>query len=148
MVKPSLEVYHLLVDIVLEGDFRADGQWGGEHVSGYCYGGETIQGLMSYFVHLKPDECLEADSCRIDAMAIDLNANNETCHDVDPLTVSSFHFTACPKPWWCGDTPDFPLCTAMRNSWWGFRNRLEEQRGLPIVNIAEGCRNNQYVKMQ
>jgi hypothetical protein len=43
VVRPSLKLFTELIDIVLEGDFRDGGAWGGTRI-GWFWGGMTIQG--------------------------------------------------------------------------------------------------------
>ena len=68
MVKPSLEVYQELVQIILKGDFRKGTGWDG--ICGWYYGGMTIQGLLPYyFEHLHPGRAVELHRCVYNNMA-------------------------------------------------------------------------------
>ena len=51
LIKPAEHVYQELVQIVREGDFRPGTGWAGSRI-GWCWGGQTIQGLISYYVAL------------------------------------------------------------------------------------------------
>jgi len=82
VLSPAKAVYEKLVDIVREGDFREGSAWGGKNV-GWCYGGQTFQGVIPYYfqyVHKDakgPEDekkyWREADSCIYNNMGDNTN---------------------------------------------------------------------------
>ena len=62
VVQPSFHTYEQLWRTVRKGDFRDSTGWGGSNV-GWCYGGQTVQGLLAYHfkVVAKPEASFEVD---------------------------------------------------------------------------------------
>lgn len=143
IVEPSTEYYDILIATVLQGDYRLGTGWGGKNI-GWCYGGSTIQGLLSYFVNylLHPtDGSMEVDSCRIDGMDISENNIGENCTKVNASTITLFHFTDCFKPWYCQEVTPNSNCANMVNAWWTIRYRLQNEHQI------DNCINGQYTPL-
>jgi hypothetical protein len=126
MVRPSKKQYQGILDTIKSGEFYTAGNgkpmsegWGRTHI-GYCYGGQTFQGVIPYFYqHLKGGKWQEVDSCIYDSMAAATNSEGRVQHTVPFKEVKTFHFTLCQKPWGCftasEDRPEHVLCKAMHD---------------------------------
>lgn len=124
VVKPSNAVYNQLVGIVLEGDFRQNTGWGGSRI-GWCWGGQTVQGLLAYFATLiEPKLAFPLDPCEYNSMA-----STKICRRVDYNIVKSIHYTVCQKPWECRQG-DNAICAKFLHAWWMVRNDMEIANGL------------------
>ncbi|CAM9568326.1 unnamed protein product [Sphacelaria rigidula] len=63
LVKPDMEIYDRLCDVIREGDWKAGVGWGGSKI-GWFYGGPTIQGVLPYFYHiLAPGTAVQINRC-------------------------------------------------------------------------------------
>eukprot|EP00611_Tribonema_gayanum_P001806 TRINITY_DN1131_c0_g2_i1.p2 TRINITY_DN1131_c0_g2~~TRINITY_DN1131_c0_g2_i1.p2 ORF type:complete len:346 (-),score=88.04 TRINITY_DN1131_c0_g2_i1:484-1521(-) len=114
LLRPSLEIFQTLVEIVRKGDFTGDG-WNKSGI-GWFWGGDTIQGLLAYYYRaVKPERAFIADPCVVNNMLID------DCRTRDPLETYSYHFTLCQKPWKClGEPPDY--CRYAWKKWFEIRD--------------------------
>lgn len=70
IIKPSLEDYSRLIDILMIGDYRGGGAWGGTGI-GWFWGGKTIQGVLPYYYNRlnPPERSLRVDRCVYNTMA-------------------------------------------------------------------------------
>jgi len=128
LLTPSEKHYQAMVDVVLEGDFRDSTGWAGSRI-GWCWGGQTIQGLWSYYYKIlaAQSESLELDPCEYNSMA-----TTRECRYMDWERVMSVHFTWCSKPWeLCGRGRE-PICERMHTHWWNMRKEFEVSNGLPV----------------
>lgn len=143
VVKPNIQVFDELCNIVRKGDFRQGAGWAGTGAGAY-WGGMTIQGLMAYYystVNKGGGKAL--NRCIYNNMVDNprdvggfgrgnCRDGNKTCEDcrlVDAEQISNVHFTICQKPWECfggGDRPYSKLCTILHGKWFGVRRDLEE----------------------
>ena len=140
VLKPDLARYKQLEDTVREGDFREGSGWGGENV-GWCYGGQTIQGLLSYYANfMRPvSESKEMDSAIYNNMASNVNAKGRKQNTVPASEIKIGHFTTCQKPWKvCYKSA--PTCQGMFDHWWQARRALETKHGMkPTARCANGA---------
>lgn len=141
VIRPSIKTYERLVDIVREGDFRPGTGWGGQNI-GWCWGGQTIQGLISYYYNrVEPDGKRILDHCTYNAMVSTKNCQNTPIDE-----IYSIHYTVCQKPWAC-IVSDKTLCREMVAEWWKVRQNFEKAHGLP-VSTTQGCRRrSEYVSL-
>eukprot|EP00635_Sarcinochrysidales_sp_CCMP3193_P005337 CAMPEP_0118914976 /NCGR_PEP_ID=MMETSP1166-20130328/15216_1 /TAXON_ID=1104430 /ORGANISM="Chrysoreinhardia sp, Strain CCMP3193" /LENGTH=449 /DNA_ID=CAMNT_0006854615 /DNA_START=56 /DNA_END=1402 /DNA_ORIENTATION=+ len=152
LAKPSTAIYDALVDVVREGDFRANGGWGGTGAGQY-WGGMTIQGLMPYFFEtVRPGQGKALDECVYNNMAHnprDVGGFNKgrcrrdgslhpapcrDCRLVDVDDVKTVHFTICQKPWNCISAtnvacPYCPICAKLHKKWFDIRHEMELEWG-------------------
>jgi hypothetical protein len=134
VVRPSIAVYEKLVGIVRVGDFRPNTGWGGSHI-GWCWGGQTVQGLLAYFaVLVEPTLAFPIDPCVYNSMA-----TTKICRRVDYNDVKSIHYTVCQKPWECHQG-DNSICAKFLHAWWLVRNDLERVQGISPVGRCCGSR--------
>jgi hypothetical protein len=146
MIKPSLDTYNNLINIVKEGDYHVKGGWGKK--VGPFYGGMTIQGLLPwYYEYIHTGTSVELNRCVYNSMNDNpmlvrdngtsrCRTNQETCEDCRKRPqneVVTFHFTICQKPWNCLQyrhrDDNFSLCREMTNEWYSFRSQLEQSWG-------------------
>lgn len=84
-----------------EGDFRPGSGWGGTRI-GYCYGGQTVQGLLPYYyTHYATRHNIGVSYRVIDQCLYNNMKNNDRCVDTPLSEIRVAHFTACQKPWTC-----------------------------------------------
>jgi hypothetical protein len=163
--KPSMTIYKRMMGLVQAGSFYYGGNnaapsegkyhgaaWEGSDV-GYCYGGQTFQGLLPfYFTKSKWAEAesltwREVDSQIYNNMAsksVTVNGKKET--DVDFPNVKSVHFTNCLKPWMCpGHHRQGSLCAKFHESWWVIRHEYEKSMG---TSEAKSCFSNRGTRYQ
>jgi hypothetical protein len=85
--------------------------------SAVCYGGPTFQGLLPLLFRAGGGSGgrrgVALDSRRYDNMAVPGSPDAAAAAS----DVTTFHFTACQKPWRCV-TGSSPLCAAMHAEWW------------------------------
>lgn len=147
MVRPSENVYQQLIGIVREGDFRPGTGWGGSNI-GWCWGGQTVQGLLAYFANLvEPTLGKPLDPCEYNSMA-----TTKVCRRVDFNLVKSIHYTVCQKPWECRQG-DNEICAKFLHAWWLVRNDLEMSHGLSTTGRccharSKYCPNSDYKSIQ
>lgn len=136
VLKPSMADYQAMVELVREGDFRDGTGWEGTNI-GWCYGGQTIQGLLPFYYTMKrpAEESRELDVCYYNNM-IGTDKQKST-----PFSkIFSTHFTVCQKPWDC-PTSHVKLCKEMHNAWWRYRFDLETKHGMPS---SKQCGHDQH----
>jgi len=134
LIRPSEEAYRSMMEIVRIGDFRPDTGWAGTRI-GWCYGGQTVQGLISYYYNMiDPGNFFEADPCKYNAMA-----SIKKCFNTSLTEIYSAHYTVCQKPWTC--IPSYSgrsQCKGLTKFWWDVRREAEAQMGLNI-STTNGC---------
>jgi lipopolysaccharide biosynthesis glycosyltransferase len=125
LITPSEKHFEGMVEVVREGDFRDGSGWGGSKI-GWAWGGQTIQGLVSYYYNMLADktDSLELDHCEYNSMA-----TTKDCRYMDWEKVQSIHFTWCQKPWECHKGTK-PICEHMHTHWWNTRRDFELANGL------------------
>jgi len=142
VLTPMQAVYDELVATVKKGDFREGSAWGGSNI-GWCYGGQTIQGIIPYYfqkLHKPEGAWREADSCIYNNMGDNTNHDGRKQDEVEPKEVKTFHFTVCQKPWDYCDFEGKPICMALHKKWWAARWNLETKRGLPHSDRCDAGR--------
>jgi len=143
VIRPSLEVYEELREIVRVGDFRENRGWGG--VTGVFWGSVTFQGLVPYYYHLHGNQSVELNRCvynhmsdppkkdtRLGERCLTGEEECEDCRERPLEDIVSAHFVSqCGKPWQCGarDQPKFPLCRKLVHEWYRARTELERSWG-------------------
>mmetsp|Transcript_20290 Transcript_20290/g.33187 ORF Transcript_20290/g.33187 Transcript_20290/m.33187 type:complete len:375 (+) Transcript_20290:30-1154(+) len=133
VLKPSKKTFLKLIDIVREGDFQPGTGWGGTGI-GWCWGGQTVQGLVSYYYNLVSKGNGKAlNHCTYNAMV-----STKDCEATPLESVYGAHFTVCQKPWDCR-VSNLKLCRELIKSWWDIRRHLEKRLNLP-VSTTDGCR--------
>mmetsp|Transcript_10800 Transcript_10800/g.12387 ORF Transcript_10800/g.12387 Transcript_10800/m.12387 type:complete len:213 (-) Transcript_10800:330-968(-) len=141
MIKPNLDVYERIIDVVREGDFRPGTGWAGSRI-GWCWGGQTVQGLLAYYYTMvESNKGLALDPCRYNSMA-----TTDNCSAVPWPEVKSAHFTQCQKPWECHKGKG--ICVHMHMFWWKLRQNLEKGHGLPATpQCCHACSVHHYTKL-
>eukprot|EP00516_Mucochytrium_quahogii_P006339 CAMPEP_0203758054 /NCGR_PEP_ID=MMETSP0098-20131031/10830_1 /ASSEMBLY_ACC=CAM_ASM_000208 /TAXON_ID=96639 /ORGANISM=" , Strain NY0313808BC1" /LENGTH=387 /DNA_ID=CAMNT_0050650301 /DNA_START=38 /DNA_END=1204 /DNA_ORIENTATION=+ len=133
LIKPSQDAFNKMVDIVRKGDFRENTGWGGTGI-GWCWGGQTIQGLVSYYYNIFAKESFKVlDPCKYNAMV-----TTDNCKGTPFADIYSIHYTQCQKPWDCRPS-DIPLCRRMVKEWWDVRRMFERKYNLPL-STTDGCK--------
>lgn len=149
VLRPSMETYNEIVEIIKKGDFIEGKGWGG--VMGLFYGSMTFQGLIPYYYDvIKPGFAVELNRCIYNNMCdnprdkktvndvVDGNCRDgrDDCEDCrsQPLEdIVTTHFTLCQKPWLCipqdQDQIQHRLCRKLHNEWFRVRSSLEESWG-------------------
>ena len=146
ILRPNQTIYEEFREIVLEGDFRDNGGWGGQ--TGKFWGAMTFQGLLPYYFQiLHPDLLsLELNRCIHDNMASRPREKDEDdapcftgeticedCRLTPREDIVSFHFTNCLKPWHCvrHSTTSLKqqLCRYMHHAWFHTRSLMEQSMG-------------------
>lgn len=126
IVKPSMENFQAIIDIVNEGDFRYDGSgWRGSGI-GYSWGGETIQGVLPYYFlgFRKGEVSFRADRC------IYNNQGSDLCKDIPLSKVKIVHMTVCQKPWICSRMGHIKICEDIHDLWWKFNYDMLDSIGV------------------
>lgn len=149
VLRPSMDVYKEFQSIVLEGDFRASGGWGG--AVGPFYGSMTFQGIIPYYYnYLHTGQSVELSRCIYNQMADNPRTGRtvndvlsgdcrtgtkecEDCRDRPIEDVVTTHFTLCQKPWLCGSHPQnqvqHRLCRKLTGAWYQIRSEMEAAWG-------------------
>jgi hypothetical protein len=165
--KPSVTIFTRMMAMVQAGSFYYGGNnrapeegryhksaWEGSDI-GYCYGGQTFQGLLPFYFRkstFAESEHLtwrEVDSQIYNNMAsksVTVNGMKEI--DVNFPKVKSVHFTNCLKPWMCpGHHRKGSLCASFHETWWTIRKEYEQSVGVPTAKscFSEG---RPYVALQ
>jgi len=149
MLTPSAETYQGIVATIKKGDFRDGSGWGGKGI-GWCYGGQTFQGVIPYYfqhVHKASKSWREADSCLYNNMGDNTNSEGRRQDGVPIDEVKTAHYTVCQKPWdHChpGQLRN-ALCDKFHVKWWEARNELEDTRGL---SKTPRCTSGNYWPLQ
>ncbi len=162
VLRPSMETYNEIVEIVKKGDFIEGKGWGG--VMGLFYGSMTFQGLIPYYYDvIKPGYAVELHRCIYNNMC-DNPRDKPTVNDVvhgtcrdgrddcedcrsQPIEdIVTVHYTLCQKPWLCiphdQDQIQHRLCRKLHNEWFRIRSSLEKSWG------RSGFGSGQYEKDQ
>ena len=142
VLKPDMQVFDELTDIVRVGNFQAGKGWGGSGAGAY-WGGMTIQGLLAYYYRiLHPGTGRAVRECVYNNMVTNpkdvggfgkgsCRDGGETCEDCrlsEVDIIKNVHFTICQKPWECfGGTNCYycPLCRKLHARWFDIRRDLE-----------------------
>jgi hypothetical protein len=130
---PSTAVYDGLVDTVHKGNFDVHGRaWGGKNV-GWCWGGQTFQGVVPYYFQYVHNSTFEPlDNWHYNNMG--KHCPNHPGEDI-PFEgpgiddVVTAHFTWCQKPFRkeCGRTP---VCQGFFHRFWtSFDNAVARNGG-------------------
>jgi len=136
LLRPSAKTFEHLIDIVREGDFRQNTGWGGTKI-GWCWGGQTVQGLVSYYVNvIVPGSGVVLDPCEYNSMASTKDCEHSPKSHID--VVKSIHYTVCQKPWECRRGAN-GVCAAFLHAWWMVRDDLEKAQGLPVYGRCCGA---------
>ena len=124
---PNRTVFDGLVSTLRGGDFRSGSAWGGSGI-GWCYGGQTFQGIIPYYFR----SVLHRGDLRTLGAWEDNNngvhGRQETPYHGPLAGVRSVHFTWCRKPWECGvalvGVVDTDFCHAIHARFWRHVDRL------------------------
>jgi len=136
LLRPSAKTFEHMIDIVREGDFRQNTGWGGTKI-GWCWGGQTVQGLVSYYVNIVvPGSGVVLDPCEYNSMASTKDCEQSAKAHID--AVKSIHYTVCQKPWECRRGAN-GVCAAFLHAWWMVRDDLEKAQGLPVYGRCCGA---------
>lgn len=126
VVKPSQEVFDIVVDVIRKGDyvegFGRDNGWGGGGYGGFV-GAMAMQGLMAYIYDvILYDTWVEINQCRYNHIGMDVlyrsqpsfRSNHpkvgkcrndrdycEDCMSTDVSKIYNVHYNQCRKPWNC-----------------------------------------------
>jgi hypothetical protein len=133
LVKPNLNTFDEIMEIIRKGDFRYDGSgWGGSRV-GYCWGGETVQGVLPYYylvyrpeTHKLSNTSLILDQCLYNHQYSDL------CNSTDPNSIYVIHMSTCQKPFLCDPMGHIPLCAFHHQMWWEFTHQALDRMHIAI----------------
>lgn len=138
LISPSERTFQALISIVRSGDFRPSLGWAGSKI-GWCWGGQTVQGLLAYYYTMvEPEAGLAIDPCAYNSMA-----TTDNCSKVAFSEVQSVHFTQCQKPWSCRKVHG--ICAEMHAFWWKVRQELQVSHGLPAEEqCCGGCKRRHY----
>ena len=144
IVRPNQAAFDEYIKIVLSGNFRSGGGWGGQY-GGY-FGAQQIQGICSYFYDKKhPGTGVELNKCYYNVMADPPRQNEvgkcrdgreecQDCRDTPLEEIYSVHFTLCQKPWKCrvpsGSEKQKAMCSKFHGEWFRIREDLERVRAL------------------
>jgi hypothetical protein len=137
---PSESVYDGLVATVHKGDFDTRGRaWGGKNV-GWCWGGQTFQGVVPYYFKYIHNSTFEPlDNWHYNNMG--KHSPNRPGEDIPfkgPIDdVVTAHFTWCQKPFRkeCGRTP---VCQGFFHKFWqSFDNAVaQDENNEALKNLA------------
>lgn len=149
VLRPSMETYKEIVEIIRKGDFVEGKGWGS--VMGLFYGSMTFQGLIPYFYDVvKPGYAVELNRCIYNNMCdnprdkrtvndvVDGNCRDgrddcEDCRSQPIEDIVTTHYTLCQKPWLClphnQDQIQHRLCRKLHQEWFRIRSSLEESWG-------------------
>lgn len=148
VMRPDLSVYEELRKIILEGDFRDRGGWGG--ISGKFWGAMTIQGLLPYYFKVlhKEKHSVELNRWVYDNMCSPSRKKNkkdvddkgvcytqeekcESCGDRPLTDIALVHFTVCQKPWLCmlPNQRRKAMCSDFHHEWFRIRSDMEKNWG-------------------
>ena len=142
VIRPSIERFEELRQIIRIGDFGGQGKggWGGSGIGNF-WGGQTIQGILAYYYHIvHPNDGYELNRCIYNCMVDNpyhANTNRclngqEKCIDCRLQSIENVkeaHFTICQKPWTCtyhNNPKNQVLCTELHNKWFQIRNNFEK----------------------
>ncbi|KAK1745682.1 glycogenin [Skeletonema marinoi] len=136
IVRPNQAAFDEYIKIVLSGNFRSGGGWGGQY-GGY-FGAQQIQGICSYFYDKKhPGTGVELNKCYYNVMADPPRQNEvgkcrdgreecQDCRDTPLEEIYSVHFTL-PKT---VEMSQKAMCSKFHGEWFRIREDLERVRAL------------------
>lgn len=106
VMKPSVDDYEGLINILLTCDFVIHQGWNRSQI-GWFWGGMTVQGVLPYYYNriTKPGRSIKIDRCIYNTMA-----DVPECMVQNLTDIKSAHFTVCQKPWNCEKYYYNPLC--------------------------------------
>ena len=157
VLRPSMETYHAIIELVRKGEFIEGKGWGG--VIGLFYGSQTFQGLVPYYYDvIKPGYAVEVNRCIYNNMCdnprdkrtvndvVDGNCRDgrddcEDCRSQPVEDIVTTHYTLCQKPWLCNphdvDILQHRLCRKLHHEWFRIRSSLEESWGRSAYGPGE-----------
>ena len=149
VTRPNMTVFEEYRQIVLKGDFRQSGGWGGQ--VGPFYGSMTFQGIIPYYyMYLHPGQSVELNRCAFNQMCDnprtertvndvvhgDCRTGEKECEDCRSRPVEdvvTMHATLCQKFWWClphlENIIQDRLCHKLIMEWFKVRSDLEQSWG-------------------
>jgi hypothetical protein len=154
VVRPSMETFKEFQAINHKGDHTGQG-WEGSHIGNF-WGGQTIQGIVPFYYHVKrPGRAQELNRCEYNCMVdnpylpkttkcLDKKPTCQDCRLQVPEKVKSAHFTICQKPWTCTqhlNPKNKVLCEIFHDKWFALRNELELQSD---VDVGYRKKNSRY----
>ena len=134
VARPSTAVYKGLYAEVKKGNFQPGSAWGGKSI-GWCYGGQTYQGLIAYYfkiLHKEGRSWRAVDSLVYNNMVTATNDAGKKQEDSDVAAIKLTHFTVCQKPWLCFWNHCCKLCEKLYHVWWGARREYEAALSPPV----------------
>ena len=153
VVRPSIQRFNEFCAIIRKGQHGSAG-WEGSRIGNF-WGGQTIQGIVPFFYHVKhPEDGLELNRCIYNWMVdnpyrphtMECLDGKPTCQDCrlqSPEKVSSAHFTICQKPWTCCEhlnPKNQVLCEVFHDKWFALRDELEVETGVDLSYRKKGSR--------
>lgn len=151
VANPSLKVYDDLVALFRGGDFPEGGArgsaWGGSGI-GWCWGGQTFQGVIPYYYKKKFKYDAMTPKWRAlpfeqyDNMGIGDKPPGQ--HNDEPLKtpiseVKTVHMTWCQKPWNCAKSHT-TLCKDTHTKWWKqFKRVVDAGYGKDMLATTQRC---------
>lgn len=133
IIKPSIDDYLNLINIMITTEFVIDRGWNATDV-GWYWGGMTIQGLLPYYYYIvtSPKRIKMVDRCLYNTMA-----DTPQCETKKINEIKSSHFTVCQKPWTCsGGDRDDDLCGDLHRQWFQLRKEAAKFYGIPITTAC------------
>lgn len=153
VVRPSMDTFHEFQAIIRKGDHTGKG-WEGSRIGNF-WGGQTIQGIVPFFYHVKhPERGEEVNRCLYNCMVdnpyrpktnicLDGHETCEDCRLQKPENVKSAHFTICQKPWTCTlhtNPKNNVLCEALHVKWFALRDELEKESNVDLSYRKQNSR--------
>ena len=153
VVRPSMDTFREFQAIIRKGDHSGKG-WEGSHIGNF-WGGQTIQGIVPFFYHVKhPGAAQEMNRCVFNCMVdnpyrpntkicLDKQPTCQDCRLQEPEKVKSAHFTICQKPWTCTkhtNPRNAVLCEIFHDKWFALRDELERSMHVDVSYRAENSR--------
>lgn len=122
-VKPDLQVYKELLDIIRSANFKFDGSgWNNSHW-GNTYGGETVSGVLPYYYRMKrPAGMIHINNCIYDTQLL------KACATIGVEIVKIVHFTGCEKPGICKRNYN-ARCEWAHALWWHYLWQWQDRIG-------------------
>lgn len=113
VIKPSVDDYKNLINVVMSTDFVPRKGWNGSEI-GWFFGGMTVQGLLPYYYNrvTTPGRSMVIDRCLYNSMG------DYQCSLRNLTDIKSAHFTFCTKPWHCQKSSSrfSPICEKVRTA--------------------------------
>eukprot|EP00937_MAST-01D_sp_MAST-1D-sp2_P005635 g5635.t1 len=144
VVRPSRAILDALWAEVKKGNYKYGSAWGGKNI-GWCYGGQTYQGLIPYYfkiLHKSGKAWRAVNSLVYNNMATATNDAGVKQTDARTEGIKLFHFTVCQKPWLCfyNECPECNSCKVMYHTWWAARGEYVASIKGEAVPADEGAR--------